>query len=270
MNSSVKRGHCSERSELVCVNTVLKRRHRPCRKHHLYSTHLSFFYSVHPSDRPFVQIASSPNIHSGAYGVPNPGLGTGTLSWSWLLQAGRGQNEYTLSTVQGTQAVMREKARGWVEWASRGGLRSREGFWRKHPGGESGGGENKTQEGKTAFAELRGTKQPGLCLLTEQTHVQAPLLWPIVWISLAPLSQLKGTPQSYPPPPQIPALSLGTGWFVVGVSRKCPLRSPAWPASRVLALHADPHAVIPQDEKAEGLINVSNYSLESGQDQKKK
>lgn len=26
----------------------------------------------------------------------------------------------------------------------------------------------------------------------------------------------------------------------------------------------------PQDEKAEGLINVSNYSLESGQDQKKK
>lgn len=158
MNSSVKRGHCSERNELVCVNTVWKRRHRPCRKHHLYSTHLSFFYSVHPSDRPFVQIASSPNIHSGAYGVPNPGLGTGTLSWSWLLQAGRGQNEYTLSTVQGTQAVMREKARGWVEWASRGGLRSREGFWRKHPGGESGGGENKTQEGKTAFAELRGTK----------------------------------------------------------------------------------------------------------------
>lgn len=45
---------------------------------------------------------------------------------------------------------------------------------------------------------------------------------------------------------------------------------PDW-ASRVMGLQADPHSVIPlQDEKAEGLINVSNYSLESGQDQKKK
>lgn len=37
-----------------------------------------------------------------------------------------------------------------------------------------------------------------------------------------------------------------------------------------LGLSADLLVVIPQDEKAEGLINISNYSLESGQDQKKK
>ncbi|XP_065786186.1 connector enhancer of kinase suppressor of ras 1 isoform X3 [Muntiacus reevesi] len=61
-------------------------------------------------------------------------------------------------------------------------------------------------------------------------------------------------------------------WFVLKGHTLYWYRQPqelAW-ASRVLELQADPHSVIPQDEKAEGLINVSNYSLESGQDQKKK
>lgn len=59
-----------------------------------------------------------------------------------------------------------------------------------------------------------------------------------------------------------PALSPGLG--------ACGWRGQQMPPAGPSCLGPEGIILCLQDEKAEGLINVSNYSLESGQDQKKK
>lgn len=56
---------------------------------------------------------------------------------------------------------------------------------------------------------------------------------------------------------------------MVGEASRCPCRSKLPGPGRYQGPGLTP-SLCPQDEKAEGLINVSNYSLESGHDQKKK
>lgn len=68
------------------------------------------------------------------------------------------------------------------------------------PEGQSGAKEEEAR-GRAASAGLGGPRRLRLCLLTEQMWEQPPLLRLFVWISLAPLSRLKGTPWSHTPSP---------------------------------------------------------------------
>lgn len=116
---------------------------------------------------------------------------------------------YTHSrTVQGTQAVMKEKPRD-GEQPSRGrqsSLKTGEGPLRNQRLRVSCMERRKNQERRAAFAKLRGMKQLCVCLMTEQMYKQSCLsgclpgyLWFPFAVSKVPLGHNPApTPDSCP------------------------------------------------------------------------